>query len=73
MIQLRILFPVASKKKTTGLTGTVEFDFGSTSANDGVYLVTEVSNPSAKKDKDGKPILVKPFVVQIPLTTHNED
>ncbi|MDT2638767.1 SpaH/EbpB family LPXTG-anchored major pilin [Enterococcus dongliensis] len=63
----------SEQKKTTGLTGTVEFDFGSTSANDGVYLVTEVSNPSAKKDKDGKPILVKPFVVQIPLTTHNAD
>lgn len=38
----------SEQKKTTGLTGTVEFDFGSTSANDGVYLVTEVSNPSAK-------------------------
>ena len=38
-----------------------------------MYLVTEVSNPSAKKDKDGKPILVKPFVIQIPLTTHNAD
>ncbi|MDT2634778.1 SpaH/EbpB family LPXTG-anchored major pilin [Enterococcus dongliensis] len=67
------LVPGSEQKKTTGLTGTVEFDFGKTSANDGVYLVTEVSNPSAIKDKDGKPILVKPFVVQIPLTTHNED
>ncbi|MGX7205231.1 SpaH/EbpB family LPXTG-anchored major pilin [Enterococcus pingfangensis] len=53
----------------TGTNGLAYFDLGKGNAKDGVYLVTEVSNPSAVIDEaTGKPKLIDPFVVQVPTT-----